>query len=114
MEPHRMAMEHLPLSAHPYALAKSASVEETVRLRLDTPTLATIVLFSVTPAFALFGWGHSYPAFKLYSGNTKRAEVIFSQDENMTRLPNSLRQLVGRAHTLSLVDWTAQEFGLVV
>ena len=95
-------------------LPKSASVEDTVRLRLDIPTLATIVLFSVTPAFALFGWGHSYPAFKLYSGNTKTAEVIFSQDENMERLPNSLGQLVGRAHTLSLVDWTAQEFGLVV
>jgi len=95
-------------------LPKAASVEDMVRLRLDTPTLATIVLFSVTPACALFGWGHSYPAFKLYSGNTKTAEVIFSQKENIKRLPNGLGQLVGRAHTLSLVDWTVQEFGLVV
>jgi hypothetical protein len=95
-------------------LSKPASPEATVRFRLDTPTLATIVLFSVAPAFALFGWGHSYPAFKLYSGNTKSAEVIFSQDEDMTLLPNNLGQLVGRARRLPLVDWTAHEFGLVV
>jgi hypothetical protein len=95
-------------------LPKPARADERVRFRFDIPTLATIVLFSITPAFALFGWGHSYPAFKLYSGNTKRAEVIFSPNENLTLLPNSLGQLVGRAHTLSLVDWTAQEFGLVV
>ena len=92
----------------------SGQDQNKVRFRLDTPTLATIVLFSITPALALFGWGHSYPAFKLYSGNTKRAEVIFSQDENMTSLPNNLGQMVGRAHTLSLVDWTVHEFELVV
>jgi hypothetical protein len=91
-----------------------ARADEKVHLRFDMPTLATIVLFSITPALALFGWGHSYPAFKLYSGNTKRAEVILSQDENMARLPNSLRQLIGRAHRLPLVDWTADEFELVV
>ena len=89
-------------------------VNDTVRFRFDIPTLATITLFVITPALALFGWGHSYPAFKLYSGNTKRAEVIFSQDEHIPRLPDHLRQLVGRAHTLPLVDWTAHEFGLVV
>jgi hypothetical protein len=63
---------------------------------------------------ALFGWGHSYPSFKLYSGNTKRAEVVFSQNETFTRLPSHLGQLVGRAHRLPLVDWTANEFELVV
>ena len=93
---------------------KPASADDTARFRFDTPTLATIALFSITPAFALFGWGHSYPAFKLYSGNTKRAEIIFAQDENITLLPDNLGQLVGRAHTLSLVDWTAHEFELVV
>ena len=93
---------------------KPAAADDTARFRFDTPTLATIALFSLTPAFALFGWGHSYPAFKLYSGNTKRAEVIFAQDENIARLPGNLGQLVGRARTLSLVDWTAHEFELVV
>ncbi|MGH7181005.1 MAG: hypothetical protein ACREJN_03395 [Nitrospiraceae bacterium] len=91
-----------------------ASAGEKLRLRLDTPTVATIALFSIAPALALFGWGHSYPSFKLYSGNTKRAEVIFSQNENTTRLPNNLGQLVGRAQRLPLVDWTAHEFDLVV
>jgi len=91
-----------------------ASAGEKLRLRLDTPTVATIALFSIAPALALFGWGHSYPSFKLYSGNTKRAEVIFSQNENMIGLPNNLGQLVGRAQRLPLVDWTAHEFGLVV
>ena len=89
-------------------------VDDTVRFRFDIPTLATIALFVITPTLALFGWGHSYPAFKLYSGNTKRAEVIFSQDEQISRLPDHLGQLVGRARTLPLVDWTAHEFGLVV
>ena len=32
----------------------------------------------------------------------------------MTRLPGKLGQLVGRARTLPLVDWTAHEFELVV
>ena len=95
-------------------LYRPAGIDDTVRLRLDMPTLATIVLFSIAPAFALFGWGHSYPAFKVYSGNTKRAEIIFAQDEHITRLPDSLRPLIGRAHTLSLVDWTAHEFELIV
>ena len=90
-----------------------ASAGEKVRFRLDTATLATIALFSVAPALALFGWWHSYPSFKLYSGNTKRAEVIFSQNENMTGLPNNLGQLIGRAQRLPLVDWTAHEFELV-
>ena len=93
---------------------KPASADDKARFRFDTPTLATIALFSIAPAFALFGWGHSYPAFKLYSGNTKRAEIIFAQDEIITLLPDNLGQLVGRAHTLSLVDWTAHEFELVV
>ena len=93
---------------------KPASADDKARFRFDTPTLAAIALFSITPAFALFGWGHSYPAFKLYSGNTKRAEVMFAQDENIARLPGNLGQLVGRAHTLPLVDWTAHEFELVV
>jgi hypothetical protein len=90
------------------------AVDDRIRFRLDMPTLATIALFTVAPAFALIGWMHSYPAFKLYSGNTKRAEVIFAQDEDITSLPNNLGKLVGRAQTLSLVDWTAHEFGLVV
>ncbi|NOT24130.1 MAG: hypothetical protein HOP22_15600 [Nitrospiraceae bacterium] len=93
---------------------KPAAVDDRIRFRLDMPTLATIALFTVAPAFALIGWMHSYPAFKLYSGNTKRAEVIFAQDENVAHLPNNLGTLVGRAQTLSLVDWTAHEFGLVV
>lgn len=95
-------------------LPKPARADERVQFWFDIPTLATIVLFSITPAFALFGWGHSYPAFKLYSGNTKRAEVIFSPNENLTLLPNNLGQLVGRAHRLPVVDWTVHEFGLVV
>ena len=95
-------------------LYKSASAGEKVRFRLDTPTLATIALFSIAPALALFGWGHSYPSFKLYSGNTKRAEVIFSQNEDLTSLPNHLGELVGRAQRLPLVDWTAHELELVV
>ena len=93
---------------------KPAAVDDRMRFRLDMPTLATIALFTVAPAVALIGWVHSYPSFKLYSGNTKRAEVIFAPDENLTRLPNNLGKLVGRAHTLSLVDWTAHELGLVV
>jgi len=32
----------------------------------------------------------------------------------LTGLPINLRQLVGRARTLPLVDWTAHEFELVV
>jgi hypothetical protein len=95
-------------------LYKPASAGEKVRFRFDTPTLVTTALFSIAPALALFGWGHSYPSFKLYSGNTKRAEVIFSQNETITRLPSNLGQLVGRAHRLPLVDWTAHEFELVV
>ena len=95
-------------------LSKSASVDNKVRFGFDTATLATIVLFSIAPVLALFGWGHSYPAFKLYSGNTKRAEVIFSEHETLTGLPNNLGQLVGRARRLPLVDWTAHEFELVV
>jgi len=91
-----------------------ASAGEKLRFRLDTPTVATVALFSIAPALALFGWGHSYPSFKLYSGNTKRAEVIFSQNENITGLPNNLGELVGRAQRLPLVDWTAHEFDLVV
>ncbi len=91
-----------------------AAVDDRIRFRLDMPTLATIALFTVAPVFALIGWMHSYPAFKLYSGNTKRAEVVFAQDENVAHLPNNLGTLVGRAQTLSLVDWTAHEFGLVV
>ena len=95
-------------------LYKSASAGEKVRFRFDTATVATIALFSIAPSLALFGWGHSYPSFKLYSGNTKRAEVIFSQNENLTGLPNDLGQLIGRAQRLPLVDWTAHEFELVV
>jgi len=95
-------------------LYKPASADERVRFRFDTPTLVTIALFSIVPMCVLFGWGHSYPAFKLYSGNTKRAEVIFGQEENIARLPANLGQLVGRARTLSLVDWTAHEFELIV
>ena len=95
-------------------LYKSAPVDEKVHFRFDVPALVTIVLFSIIPSLALFGWGHSYPAFKLYSGNTKSAEVMLSQDENLLLLPDSLRQLVGRAHKLPLVDWTAHEFELVV
>ena len=56
---------------------KPASIDDTVRFRFDIPTLATIALFVITPAFALFGWGHSYPAFKLYSGNTKTSGSYF-------------------------------------
>ena len=95
-------------------LYKPASADSRARFRLDTPTLATIALFSIAPAFALFGWGHSYPSFKLYSGNTKRAVVIFGQDENIPLLPDNLGHLVGRAYRLPLVDWTAHEFELVV
>lgn len=95
-------------------LYKPGSASEKVRFRFDTATCATIALFSIAPASTLFGWGHSYPSFKLYSGNTKRAEVIFSQNEDMARLPNNLGQLVGRAQRLPLVDWTAHEFELVV
>lgn len=93
---------------------KPSATGKKARFRFDTPTLVTIALFSIAPAVALFGWGHSYPSFKLYSGNTKRAEVIFSQNEDLTRLPNNLGQLVGRAHRLPLVDWTAYELELVV
>jgi hypothetical protein len=93
---------------------KPTSFENLVRFRVDAPTLATIALFFIAPAFALFGWFHSYPAFKLYSGNTKRAEVIFSQDETVAHLPDNLGHLVSRAGTLPLVDWTAHEFELVV
>jgi hypothetical protein len=95
-------------------LSKPAAVDNKVRFGFDTATLATIALFSIAPALALFGWGHSYPSFKLYSGNTKTAEVIFSEHETLTGLPNNLGQLVGRARRLSLVDWTAHEFELVV
>ena len=95
-------------------LSKSAAIDKKVQFGFDTARLATIALFSIAPALALFGWGHSYPSFKLYSGNTKRAEVMFSENETLTGLPNNLRQLVGRARTLPLVDWTAHEFELVV
>jgi uncharacterized membrane protein YphA (DoxX/SURF4 family) len=93
---------------------KPASADEQRRFRFDTPTCATIALFSIAPALVLFGWWHSYPAFKLYSGNTKRAVVMFAQEEDVTLLPDHLSQWVGRAHTLSLVDWTTHEFELVV
>ena len=95
-------------------LSKSAAIDKKVQFGFDTARLATIALFSIAPALALFGWGHSYPSFKLYSGNTKRAEVMFSENETLTGLPINLRQLVGRARTLPLVDWTAHEFELVV
>jgi len=95
-------------------LSKSAAIDKKVQFGFDTARLATIALFSIVPALALFGWGHSYPSFKLYSGNTKRAEVMFSENETLTGLPINLRQLVGRARTLPLVDWTAHEFELVV
>lgn len=95
-------------------LYEPAAAGEKVQFRFDTATLATIALFSIAPALTLFGWGHSYPSFKLYSGNTKGAEVIFSQNEDLASLPNNLGQLVGRAQRLPLVDWTAHEFALVV
>jgi hypothetical protein len=91
-----------------------ASANDRVRFRVEAPTLATIALFSIIPSFALIGWGHAYPAFKLYSGNTKSAVVIFAQNENVTLLPNNLGQLAGRVRMLPLVDWTAHEFELVV
>ena len=93
---------------------KSTSADDAVRFRLDALTFATVSLFSIAPALALFGWGHSYPAFKLYSGNTKSAVVILAQNENVALLPNNLGQLAGRVHMLPLVDWTAHEFELVV
>ncbi len=93
---------------------RSTSGGEAVRLRLDALTFATIALFSIIPAFALFGLGHSYPALKLYSGNTKSAAVIFAQNENIALLPNDLGQLAGRLRMLPLVGWTAHEFELVV
>lgn len=94
--------------------SQSASADSKVQFRLDALTFATVVIFSIAPAFALFGWGHSYPAFKLYSGNTKSAVVILAQNENIGLLPNNLGQLAGRVRMLPLVDWTAHEFELVV
>jgi hypothetical protein len=94
--------------------SNSTVAEDVPRFRFDVPTCATIALFSIAPACVLFGWGHSYPAFKLYSGNIKRAVVLFAPDENTTWLPDNLGQWVGRSRTLSLVDWTIHEFELVV
>ena len=39
---------------------------------------------------------------------------MLSEHEPLSGLPNNLGQLVGRARRLSLVDWTAHEFELVV
>jgi len=93
---------------------KPAGLIEKVRWRLDAPTLTIVTLFSVAPAFALMGWWHSYPAFKLYSGNTETAVVVFSDDENLARLPENLGQLVNHERHLSLSDWTIHEFGVAV
>jgi hypothetical protein len=89
---------------------KSAAAADKAPFRLDAPALATMALFTVAPAFAMIGWWPSYPAFKLYSGNTETAEVIFAQDENVGLLPNNLGKLVDRAsHRMGMDYWAADE-----
>lgn len=91
-----------------------AGLVEKVRWRSDAPTISVVALFSVAPAFALAGWWHSYPAFKLYSGNTKTAVVLLPNDEDLAHLPKELGQLVNRDRHLMLSDWTVHEFGEAV
>jgi hypothetical protein len=81
-----------------------------VLLERNLATILSITLFSFAPALPLVGLGHSYPAFKLYSGNTKYAEVVFSNSETLAALPEGIKKLVMNNHgTLPLVEWTVYE-----
>jgi hypothetical protein len=91
---------------------KSSFTDENIRFEFNAPTLGAIALFSLAPALSLFGWWHSFPAFKLYSGNFKNAEVILAQDEDIMLLPKNLGQWVDH-HRLALANWTTHEFEMI-
>ena len=92
---------------------KPSSSPQKKLFQYSIPTFTSLVLFSIAPAFALFGLWHSFPAFAIYSGNIKYAEVIFSKDEIPAHLPDNLGQFISYENSLSLSRWTNNEFNII-
>jgi len=93
---------------------KTKSASKGWSFKPKAPVLAAIVLFVIAPAYSMIGLWPSYPSFKLFSGNTKIAYVVFSPEEKLEHLPEGLGKMLLPHRRLALVDWTAHEFNVQV
>lgn len=110
--PWNIAMPLLLLSLFPSRLRLRNPLAD---LRRSRPALTVVVLFCLLPVLSFFGAWDSSLSFRVYSGNTARADLEVSPDLR-DNLPLSLRRFVVSTTANSLVfdplAWSLAENGV--
>lgn len=86
---------------------------ESLKFVLKPILFIPVILFVIAPAFALFGLWHSFPSFKLYSGNVVTAAVQLVKKEDPSLLPDGLGKLVNQERVLQIAEWTLLELNII-
>lgn len=69
---------------------------------------ASVVIFALAPAIAMFSNAYVKPGYKLYSGNVVWATISFPPEETFAKTPEMPKSLI-KDHTLDVATWSVKE-----